>query len=191
MSLPPLVNLELYRGDDAEPIVLRVRGNAWDLTAAALAMSAQPEQGRGEPLHLDGSHIKAVRDDEGDVLITLDIPAALTRDITWQAAHYDLQATQANGRVKTLCRGRLLIVEDIIDTGRTLSYLIEIFKYRKAKSIKVVTLMDKKERRVVDLEADYIGINVPNEFVVGYGLDFNEKYRNLPYIGILKTEVYE
>lgn len=85
----------------------------------------------------------------------------------------------------------LLIVEDIIDTGRTLSYLIEIFKYRKAKSIKVVTLMDKKERRVVDLEADYIGINVPNEFVVGYGLDFNEKYRNLPYIGILKTEVYE
>ena len=81
----------------------------------------------------------------------------------------------------------LLIVEDIIDTGRTLSYLIEIFKYRKAKSIKVVTLMDKKERRVVDLEADYIGINVPNEFVVGYGLDFNEKYRNLPYIGILKT----
>ena len=85
----------------------------------------------------------------------------------------------------------LLIVEDIIDTGRTLSYLIEIFKYSKAKSIKVVTLMDKKERRVVDLEADYIGINVPNEFVVGYGLDFNEKYRNLPYIGILKTEVYE
>ncbi|CZR03515.1 hypoxanthine phosphoribosyltransferase [Trichococcus ilyis] len=85
----------------------------------------------------------------------------------------------------------LLIVEDIIDTGRTLSYLIDIFKYRKAKSIKVVTLMDKKERRVVDLEADYIGINVPNEFVVGYGLDFNEKYRNLPYIGILKSEVYE
>ena len=85
----------------------------------------------------------------------------------------------------------LLIVEDIIDTGRTLSYLIEIFKYRKAKSIKVVTLMDKKERREVDLEADYIGINVPNEFVVGYGLDFNEKYRNLPYIGILKNEVYE
>ena len=91
----------------------------------------------------------------------------------------------------TVDRRDLLIVEDIIDTGRTLSYLIEIFKYRKAKSIKVVTLMDKKERRVVDLEADYIGINVPNEFVVGYGLDFNEKYRNLPYIGILKTEVYE
>lgn len=113
MSLPPLVNLKLYRGDDAEPIVLRVRGNAWDLTAAALAMTAAPEQGRGEPLHLDGSHIQAVRDDEGDVLITLDIPAALTRDIGWQAANYDLQATNASGRVKTLCRGRLLMVEDI------------------------------------------------------------------------------
>ena len=115
MSLPPLIHLQIYRGDDADPIVLRVRsdaGPAWDVTAAELAMSAAPEQG-GEPLHLNGSHIKAVRDDKGDVLITLDIPAALTRDITWQAAHYDLQATQANGRIKTLCRGRLLIVEDI------------------------------------------------------------------------------
>ena len=116
MSLPPLIHLQIYRGDDADPIVLRVRGAAqpaWDLTAAALAMTAAPEQGRGEPLHLDGSHIKAVRDDEGDVLITLDIPAALTRDIGWQAANYDLQATNASGRVKTLCRGRLLMVEDI------------------------------------------------------------------------------
>ncbi|AZP03836.1 hypoxanthine phosphoribosyltransferase [Jeotgalibaca ciconiae] len=85
----------------------------------------------------------------------------------------------------------LLIVEDIIDTGRTLSYLIDIFRYRKAKSIKIVTLLDKKERRAVDLEADYVGINVPNEFVVGYGLDYIEKYRNLPYIGVLKEEIYQ
>lgn len=85
----------------------------------------------------------------------------------------------------------LLIVEDIIDTGRTLSYLIDIFRYRKAKSIKIVTLMDKKERRAVDLEADYVGIHVPNEFVVGYGLDYIEKYRNLPYIGVLKEEIYK
>ncbi len=85
----------------------------------------------------------------------------------------------------------LIIVEDIIDTGRTLNSLIELFKYRKAASIQVVTLLDKKERRVVDLQADYIGVNVPDEFVVGYGLDFNEKYRNLPYIGVLKSEVYE
>lgn len=92
----------------------------------------------------------------------------------------------------TSVEGRdVLIVEDIIDTGRTLSYLIEIFRYRKAKSIKIVTLLDKKERRAVDLEADWVGIEVPNEFVVGYGLDYIEKYRNLPYIGVLKEEVYQ
>ena len=85
----------------------------------------------------------------------------------------------------------MIIVEDIIDTGRTLSYLIDIFRYRKAKSIKIVTLLDKKERRAVDLEADWVGIHVPDEFVVGYGLDFDEKYRNLPYIGVLKEEVYQ
>lgn len=92
----------------------------------------------------------------------------------------------------TSIEGRhVLVVEDIIDTGRTLSHLIELFRYRKAKSIKIVTLLDKKERRVVDLKADWVGINVPNEFVVGYGLDFDEKYRNLPYIGVLKEEIYK
>lgn len=107
-------------------------------------------------------------------------------------------AVESSGDVKILkdldtsVEGRdLLIVEDIIDTGRTLSYLIEIFRHRKAKSIKVVTLLDKKERRAVDLEADYVGIHVPNEFVVGYGLDYIEKYRNLPYIGVLKEEIYQ
>ena len=107
-------------------------------------------------------------------------------------------AIESSGDVKILkdldtsVEGRdLLIVEDIIDTGRTLSYLIEIFRHRKAKSIKVVTLLDKKERRAVDLEADYVGIHVPNEFVVGYGLDYIEKYRNLPYIGVLKEEIYQ
>ena len=85
----------------------------------------------------------------------------------------------------------LLIVEDIIDSGRTLNYLIEMFRYRKAKSIKIVTLLDKPEGRVVDVKADYVGFLVPNEFVVGYGLDYDEKYRNLPYIGILKPEIYQ
>ena len=137
---------------------------------------------------------------KGAVMFMTDLSRAMDCDLELDFMDVSSYGAgmESSGDVKilkdldTTVDGRdLLIVEDIIDTGRTLSYLIEIFKYRKAKSIKVVTLMDKKERREVDLEADYIGINVPNEFVVGYGLDFNEKYHNLPYIGILKTEVYE
>ena len=84
----------------------------------------------------------------------------------------------------------ILIVEDIIDSGLTLSYLVDLFKYRKAKSVKIVTLLDKPTGRKVDLKADYVGFNVPDEFVVGYGLDYKEKYRNLPYVGVLKPSVY-
>ena len=106
-------------------------------------------------------------------------------------------ATVSSGEVKIVkdlnasVEGRdLLIIEDIIDSGLTLSYLVDLFKYRKANSIKIVTLLDKPSGRKVDLKADYIGFEVPDAFVVGYGLDFAEKYRNLPYIGILKPEVY-
>ena len=107
-------------------------------------------------------------------------------------------ATVSSGEVKivkdldTNVEGRdLLIVEDIIDSGRTLAYLVDLFKYRKAKSVTIVTLLDKPEGRVVNIEADYVGFNVPNEFVVGYGLDYAEAYRNLPYIGVLKPSVYQ
>ncbi|MCE5172392.1 hypoxanthine phosphoribosyltransferase [Paenibacillus profundus] len=84
----------------------------------------------------------------------------------------------------------VLIVEDIIDTGLTLSYLIEVLQGRKANSIRVVTLFDKPARRTVDMEANYKGFVLPDEFIVGYGLDFAERYRNLPYIGVLKPEIY-
>lgn len=84
----------------------------------------------------------------------------------------------------------LLIVEDILDTGRTLSALIEILKMRNPSSIKICTFLDKPERRIADIAADYIGVRVPDEFVVGYGLDYAERYRNLPYLGVLKPEVY-
>lgn len=106
-------------------------------------------------------------------------------------------ATVSSGEVKIVkdlnasVEGRdLLIIEDIIDSGLTLSYLVDLFKYRKANSIKIVTLLDKPTGRKVDLKADYIGFEVPDAFVVGYGLDYAEKYRNLPYIGILKPAVY-
>lgn len=106
-------------------------------------------------------------------------------------------STVSSGEVKiikdlnTSVEGRdLLIMEDIIDSGLTLSYLVELFKHRKANSIKIVTLLDKPTGRKAKIEADYVGFNVPDAFVVGYGLDYQEKYRNLPYIGVLKPEVY-
>lgn len=106
-------------------------------------------------------------------------------------------ATVSSGEVKivkdlnTSVEGRdIIIIEDIIDSGLTLSYLVDLFKYRKAKSIKIVTLLDKPSGRKVDLKADYVGFEVPDAFVVGYGLDYAEKYRNLPYIGVLKPSVY-
>lgn len=106
-------------------------------------------------------------------------------------------AMVSSGEVKipkdldTSVEGRdILILEDIIDSGLTLSYLVELFKYRKAKSIKIVTLLDKPTGRKASIKADYVGFEVPDAFVVGYGLDYQEKYRNLPYIGVLKPQVY-
>lgn len=82
----------------------------------------------------------------------------------------------------------VLVVEDIIDSGRTLSYLLEMLKDRKPESIKLCTLLDKPDRRVVDVDIDYTAFQVPDKFVVGYGLDYDQKYRNLPYIGVVEFE---
>ena len=85
----------------------------------------------------------------------------------------------------------LLIIEDILDSGKTLNYIQEILLARNPNSIRICTLFDKPERREVDLYAEYVGCKVHNEFIVGYGLDYSEYYRNLPYIGVLKEEVYK
>ena len=84
----------------------------------------------------------------------------------------------------------VILVEDIIDSGRTLEKLSQLLANRGAHSVKCCTLLDKPERRQVNLEADYTGMIIPDEFVVGYGLDYNERYRNLPYVGVLKRSVY-
>lgn len=84
----------------------------------------------------------------------------------------------------------LLIVEDIIDSGLTLAYLVDNLKSRNPRSLEICTLLDKEERRSVEVNTKYIGFTVPDEFVVGYGLDYAEKYRNIPYIFVLKEEVY-
>ena len=84
----------------------------------------------------------------------------------------------------------IILVEDIIDTGRTLKKVREFLESKGAASVKIVTLLNKESRRVVDIKGDYVGFDVPNYFVVGYGLDYNQKYRNLPYVGVLKEELY-
>jgi len=84
----------------------------------------------------------------------------------------------------------IIITEDIVDTGKTISVIMDLLMYRGAASVEIVTLLDKPTGRVVDLHPKYIGTTIPNGFVVGYGLDYEEKYRNLPYVGILKPEIY-
>lgn len=106
-------------------------------------------------------------------------------------------STESSGSVKIIkdldtdVAGRdVIFIEDIIDTGRTLKELKELFEFRQAASIRIVTMLDKPEGRVVEIDADYTCFTIPNEFVVGFGLDYNENYRNLPYVGVLKEEVY-
>ena len=82
----------------------------------------------------------------------------------------------------------VLVVEDIVDSGRTLSYLLENLKSRKPKSLRLCTLLDKPERRVTDVQVDYTGFEIPDKFVVGYGLDYMQRYRNLPYVGVVMLE---
>ena len=82
----------------------------------------------------------------------------------------------------------VLVVEDIVDSGRTLSYFLMMLKERKPKSLRLCTLLDKPDRRVIDVDVDYTGFEIPDEFVVGYGLDYAQKYRNLPYIGVVHLE---
>ncbi len=137
---------------------------------------------------------------KGSVVFMADIMRAITIpcEIDFMAVSSYGNKTSTSGTVriiKDLDRDiegyDLLIVEDILDSGKTLSYIKEILMARKPRSIRVCTLLDKPDRRNSDIVADYSGFEVPNEFVVGYGLDFAQKYRNLPYIGVLKEEVYQ
>lgn len=103
--------------------------------------------------------------------------------------------TKSSGVVKivkdldeTIMGKDVIVIEDIIDSGRTLSYLLEMLKDRKPESLRLCTLLDKPDRRVVDVNIDYLGFAIPDEFVVGYGLDYAQKYRNLPYIGVVELE---
>lgn len=133
----------------------------------------------------------------GGVFITCELAKRITVPVTMDfmsVSSYG-DGTESSGRVKivkdlddTIEGKEVLIVEDIIDSGRTLSYLIELLASRKPNSIRLCTLLDKPERRVTDVKVDYVGFNIPDEFVIGYGLDYAQKYRNLPFIGVVEND---
>lgn len=137
---------------------------------------------------------------KGSIMFMADLMREITVpcEIDFMCVSSYNDGTESSGIVKIIkdldinLEGRdVLIVEDILDSGRTLGYLKSVLMTRNPKSFRICTLLDKPSRRAVpDLWADYSGAEVPDEFVVGYGLDYDEKYRNLPYIGILKREVY-
>ncbi len=129
-----------------------------------------------------------------DLMRCIDIPV----EIDFMAVSSYGVSTESSGIVrilkdldKSIEDRHVIVVEDIIDTGLTLKYLTTLLKDRKPRSIRLCSLLDKPERRKIDIDIDYKGFSIPDEFVVGYGLDFKEKYRNLPYICVLKPEVYQ
>ena len=130
-----------------------------------------------------------------DLMRAIKIPCS----IDFMAVSSYGSGTKTSGVVKIIkdldsevvCGSDLLIVEDILDSGVTLEYLMKVLSARNPNSIRICTLLDKPERRRANIKADYSGAQIPDAFVVGYGLDYDEKYRNLPFVGILKPEVYE
>ena len=134
---------------------------------------------------------------KGSVPFMAEISKCITVDLTFDFMHVSSYVGAHSGQLNIKkdmeqnVEGKdVLIVEDIIDTGNTLYYVKHMLLERGAKSVKIVTLLDKAESRKIDIQADYVGFVMPNAFAVGYGLDYNEKYRNLPYVGVLKEECY-
>lgn len=132
---------------------------------------------------------------KGGVFMTCELAKSISLPLSLDVMSVSSYGSEtvSSGRVKIVkdlddsVEGKdVLIVEDIIDSGNTLAYLLDLLKSRKPNSVKICTLLDKPERRVTDVKVDYTGFQIPDKFVVGYGLDYMQKYRNLPYIGVIE-----
>jgi hypoxanthine phosphoribosyltransferase len=130
----------------------------------------------------------------GDLARAIHLPL----EIDYMAVASYGSSTESSGIVRILKdleapinKKHVLIVEDIVDSGQTLHYLVDVLQRRNPLSLRICTLLDKERERVKAVEIDYIGFRIPNKFVVGYGLDYAQRYRNLPYIGVLKPSIYE
>jgi len=158
------------------------------------------ELGKAISADYQGRDLLAVCILRGAVIFLSDLirQIAVPHEIDFMAvSSYGGTSTESSGVVRILMdlttsiEGRdVLIVEDIVDTGLTLDYIIDNLKTRRPASLRTCALLNKHERRKVDVPLDYVGFDIPNKFVVGYGLDYEEKYRNLPFIGVLKPELY-
>lgn len=133
---------------------------------------------------------------KGSVFFTVDLAKRINGDVKLEFIRVSSygEGTESSGEIKmkldlkdSINGKDVIVIEDIIDTGRTLSYLIEYLKMKKPNSVKLCTLLDKPDRRVKQVNVDYTGFQIPDKFVIGYGLDFDEKYRNLPYIGYIES----
>ena len=143
----------------------------------------------------DGKEITLICILKGSVFFTVDLAKKIKGDVKLEfirVSSYN-DGTESSGEIKMKLdlkdsiKGKdVIVIEDIIDTGRTLSYLIEYLKMKKPNSVKLCALLDKPDRRVEKVKVDYTGFEIPDKFVVGYGLDFDEKYRNLPYVGYIE-----
>ena len=147
----------------------------------------------------DGKELLMVGILKGSILFMADLMKAMKKDckIDFMVVSSYADGTESTGRVnvlkdvsQSLVGKDVLIVEDIIDSGNTLSFLVDYFYAKKAKSVKAATLFDKPDRRKVEVPVQYVGKVIPDAFIVGYGLDYAEDYRTLPYVGILKPDVY-
>ena len=158
-------------------------------------------RGLGERISKDyeGKNLLVVSVLKGSFVFMADLTRAVTIPcrIDFMAVSSYGAGTRSSGVVKItkdldlpLAGYDVLVVEDILDSGVTLNYIRELLQSRGPKSIRICTLFDKPERRTAPIKADYVGTIVPDEFIVGYGLDYNETYRNLPYVGVLKPHVY-
>ena len=145
----------------------------------------------------EGKNLLMVSVLKGSVMFMADLMRAITipARIDFMAVSSYGSGTKSSGVVKivkdldeSLKDKDVIVVEDIVDSGRTLSYLLEMLRDRGPASLRLCTLLDKPERRVIDVHVDYTGFNIPDEFVVGYGLDYDQRYRNLPYIGVVEFD---
>ena len=171
----------------AEKIKVLVSEEEVDQKVRALAAQISKEY-EGKQVHL----ICVLK---GGVFFMCELAKRITVPVTMdfmKVSSYG-DATESSGIIRidkdldeTLEGKDVIVVEDIIDSGRTLSYLLDVLAKRNPASMKLCTLLDKPERRVKDVKVDYVGFNIPDEFVVGYGLDYAQKYRNLPFIGVVE-----